>query len=133
MKFKIGDRVRIKDEPETIWEIIEITELNCGELFVKMWEVRNKVNYFSQPIKEDALKYAYADDRAHKALGTLLEAYYGHLECDFNWDAIRQGNIDADIAADIISYARSLIRVAEAVQTLEQAQGILESEEEAYG
>lgn len=129
MKFKIGDKVKLKDKPEIVWEIIDITKLNCGELFIKMWEVGNKVNYFSQPVKEDALKYAYIDDRAHKALGTLLFAYYNHIDCDFNWDAIEQGNIDNDTAADIIGYAKSLIRVAEAVQTLEDAQDILESEE----
>ena len=66
---------------------------------------------------------------SYKALGILLEAYYGHLECEFNWDAIRQGNIDEDTAADIIGYAKSLIQVAEAVQTLEHAQGILEGED----
>lgn len=129
MKFKIGDIVRIKDEPETIWEIIEITELNCGEVLVNMWAVRNKTSYFSGTVKENDLKYAYADDMAHKALVNLLTAYYGHLECDFNWDAIRQGNIEANIAADIVSYARSLIRVAEAIQILEDAQDILESED----
>ena len=85
MKFKIGDRVRIKDEPETIWEIIDITMLNCGEVFIKMWEVRDKTNYFNGAIKENDLKYAYADDRAHKALGKLLFAYYDHIDCDFNW------------------------------------------------
>lgn len=128
MKFKIGDRVRFKSNPETIWHIIDITVLNCGEVFIKMWEVQNKTNYFSGTVKEDDLKYAYADDRAHKALGLLLFAYYAHIDGDFNWDAIEQGNIDEDTASDIIGYARSLIRVAEAVQTLEDAQDILESE-----
>lgn len=133
MKFKIGDRVRLKSNPETIWNIIDITVLNCGEVFIKMWEVRNKTNYFSGIVKEDDLKYAYADDIAHKALGVLLFAYYEHIDGDFNWDAIRQGNIDEDTASDIISYARRLIQVADAVQALETAQDILESEEEAYG
>lgn len=128
MKFKIGDRVRFKNNPETIWEIIDINVLNCSEVFIKMWEVRNKINYFSGTIKEDDLKYAYADDRAHKALGLLLFAYYAHIDGDFDWDAIEQGNIDGDTASDIISYAKNLIRVAEAVQTLEDAQDILESE-----
>lgn len=66
---------------------------------------------------------------SYKALGILLEAYHGHLKCDFNWDAIRQGNIDADTASDIIGYAKRLIQVAEAVQELEAAQDILESED----
>lgn len=52
---------------------------------------------------------------AYRALGKLLFAYYGHIDCDFNWNDIRQGNIDSDTAEDIIGYARSLIQIAEAV------------------
>lgn len=128
MYFKVGDKVRIKSFPKDVWEIKMITPGGPSPDYVSLLQDTNNSSRYSRNVwYASELEYAYTDDREHKALGTLLEAYYGHLECDFNWDAIGQGNIDEDIAADIIGYAKSLIQVAEAVQTLEHAQDILKA------